>query len=82
MADAASGNFHVLVVDSLSRFGRNAREILNNVEYLQQYGVEFISIKENIDLTNPYGKMQLTIMAGFAELESDMIGMRSMMPIW
>ena len=45
MADAAKGIFQVLVVNSLSRFGRNAREILNNVEYLQQHGVQFISIK-------------------------------------
>jgi DNA invertase Pin-like site-specific DNA recombinase len=77
MADAANGKFQVLVVDSLSRFGRNAREILNNLEYLQQYGVEFISVKENFDLSSPYGKAMLTILSALAELESDMIGQRS-----
>jgi hypothetical protein len=77
MADAAKGKFQVLVVNSLSRFGRNAREILNNVEYLQQYGVEFISLKENFDLSSPYGKAMLTILSALAELESDMIGQQS-----
>ena len=77
MADAASGKFEVLVVDSLSRFGRNAREILNNVEYLQQYGVQLISIKESFELSTPFGKAMVTILSALAELESDMIGERS-----
>ena len=58
-----------IVVESISRFARNTRDLLELVEQLTQKGVEFISRKEAIDTTTPSGKFMLTIFGAVAELE-------------
>jgi site-specific DNA recombinase len=52
LMNAKSGRFEVAVVHRLSRFGRNARDLLNNVSVLQEAGVQFRSIKEGIDFSS------------------------------
>ena len=59
----------VVVVESISRFARNTRDLLELVEQLTQKGVEFVSRKEAIDTTTPSGKFMLTIFGAVAELE-------------
>jgi DNA invertase Pin-like site-specific DNA recombinase len=59
----------ILVVESISRFARNTRDLLDLVEQLNKKGVQFISIKENIDTLTPTGKFMLTIFGAVAELE-------------
>jgi len=61
----------VVVVESISRFARNTRDLLGLVEKLTQKGVEFISLKEHIDTTTPTGRFTLTIFAAIAELERE-----------
>lgn len=63
-----------IIVHRLSRLGRNARELLNNVHIINEAGVEIYFIKENIDQSSPYGKMMLTMMAAFAEMEREITG--------
>ena len=58
-----------VVVESVSRFARNTRDLLELVERLTKAGVEFISQKENIDTTTPTGKFMLTVFGGIAELD-------------
>ena len=59
----------MVVVESISRFARNTRDLLELVDMLTEKGVEFISKKENIDTTTPAGKFMLTVFAAVAELE-------------
>jgi site-specific DNA recombinase len=73
LEDAKAKRFDCLIIHRLSRFGRNARELLNNVEELNKNGVMFISLKENIDLANPYGRAMLGMLASIAQLERDII---------
>lgn len=63
----------VLYIESISRIARNTADLLNIVAELQNKGVEFISIKENIDTTTPQGKFMLTVFAAMAELEREQI---------
>ena len=63
----------VVVVESISRFARNTRDLLELVERLTVKGVEFVSRKEAIDTTTPSGKFMLTIFGAVAELERDYI---------
>lgn len=56
-------------VESISRFARNTRDLLELVEQLTLKGVEFISQKEKIDTTTPTGKFMLTVFGAVAELE-------------
>ena len=62
-----------VVVESISRFARNTKDLLDLVEQLTAKGVEFVSKKEAIDTTTPTGKFMLTIFGAVAELERDYI---------
>jgi len=73
LAAARDGKFECLVIHRLSRFGRNARELLNNVSELDQNGVKLVSLKESIDFSNSYGRFMVTMLAAVAELEREII---------
>ena len=62
-----------VIVESISRFARNTRDLLELVEQLTEKDVEFISKKEAIDTTTPTGKFMLTIFGAVAELEREYI---------
>ena len=62
-----------VIVESISRFARNTRDLLELVERLTKKGVEFVSKKEAIDTTTPTGKFMLTIFGAVAELEREYI---------
>ena len=62
-----------VVVESISRFARNTKDLLTLVEQLTEKGVEFVSKKESIDTTTPSGKFMLTIFGAVAELEREYI---------
>ena len=62
-----------VIVESISRFARNTRDLLDLVERLTAKGVEFVSRKEAIDTTTPTGKFMLTIFGAVAELEREYI---------
>ena len=62
-----------VVVESISRFARNTKDLLELIEILQEKKVEFISQKEAIDTTTPTGKFMLTIFGAVSELERSYI---------
>lgn len=62
-----------VIVESISRFARNTRDLLELVERLTAKGVEFVSRKEAIDTTTATGKFMLTIFGAVAELEREYI---------
>jgi site-specific DNA recombinase len=71
--DGRNGKFNILVIHRLSRFGRNARELLINHDQLEKAGIQLRSISEGIDFGNKYGKAMLGMFAVMAELEKDII---------
>jgi len=60
-----------LLVDSISRFARNTKDLISLVDQLNDKGVIFISLKESIDTTTPTGMFMLTIFGAVAQLERD-----------
>jgi len=58
-----------VIVESVSRFARNTRDLLDLIDKLTAKGVEFVSQKENIDTSTPTGKFMLTVFGAVAELE-------------
>ena len=58
-----------LYVESFSRLARSTQDLLSIIERLNEKGVSFVSLKENIDTTTPQGKFILTVFAGLAEFE-------------
>ena len=62
-----------VIVESISRFARNTRDLLELIEKLSEKGVEFVSRKEAIDTTTPTRKFMLTVFGAVAELEREYI---------
>ena len=62
-----------VIVESISRIARNTRDLLTVISSLTEKGVEFISLKENIDTTTPHGRFMLTVFGALAELERESI---------
>ena len=65
-----------VIVESISRFARNTKDLLELTEQLNNKHVQFISQKENIDTDTPAGKFMLTIFGAVAELEREYIRQR------
>lgn len=61
----------VVIVESISRFARNTRDLLELVEQLAEKKVEFISKKEALDTSTPSGRFVLTIFGAVAQLERE-----------
>ena len=60
-----------VTVESISRIARNTRDLLSIIATLTEKGVEFISLKENIDTTTPQGRFMLTVFGALSELERE-----------
>lgn len=65
-----------VTVESISRFARNTKDLLELVEQLNEKEVQFKSQKEQIDTSTPAGEFMLTIFAAVAQLERDYIKQR------
>ena len=68
-----------VVVFKLSRFGRNAKDILNSLTYIQRYGVNLICKEDGLDSSTSMGKMMITILGAVAEMERENILAQSML---
>jgi len=62
-----------VIVDSISRFARNTKDLIELVEQLNNKGVIFVSLKEALDTTTPTGMFMLTMFGAVAQLERDYI---------
>lgn len=73
LAEAKRGRFKVVIVSAIDRCARNTLHLLRLINELDGYGVAFISLRENIDLSTPMGRATLTILGAIAELERELI---------
>ena len=66
-----------LVVWRLDRLGRSIRHLIDQLAGLQERGVEFRSLQENIDTSSSGGRLIFHIFASLAEFERDLIRERT-----
>ena len=71
MEDGLKGKYDVLVVDKLDRFSRRLIVTLEYFGKLSKAGRTFLSIREQIDFSTPFGKVALAVLAALAEWYSD-----------
>ncbi|CAK6481355.1 recombinase family protein [Peribacillus castrilensis] len=69
-------NGDTVVVESISRLGRKTLDILNIIQQFEETGVQFISLKENMDTRTSTGKAMFQMMCVIAELERNLIAER------
>jgi len=72
LSDAFNKEFNTLIVYKLSRLGRNLREVLEVSHLLKQYGIDLISITEQIDTSTAMGRAYFHLIAVFDELQKDL----------
>jgi DNA invertase Pin-like site-specific DNA recombinase len=73
LADARRHRFDVVLVAAFDRLARNVRHFLEVLDELNHLGVEFISLRENIDTGGPLGRAMVVIVGAIAELERSLI---------
>ena len=77
VADDRDGVDFVLVF-KLSRFGRNAADVLNSLQYIQDFGVNLICVEDGIDSSKDSGKLTITVLSAVAEIERENILVQTM----
>lgn len=80
MKDIKSGKDDVdyVLVFKLSRFGRNAADTLNSLQYMEDYGVNLLCVEDNIDSAGASGKLIISVLASVAEIERANISEQTM----
>src|SRR5215470_278332 len=75
MADARKRRFDAVCVWKLDRWGRSVADSIKSILELGSLGVRFVAVTQNIDTdeSSPMARLQLQIMAAFAELEREII---------
>lgn len=69
MRDARRRRFDALLVWRLDRLGRSLRHLVNLLDELHHLSVAFVALNQGIDTTTPAGRLQMHMLAAFAEYE-------------
>ena len=80
MEDIKSGKDGVayVLVFKLSRFGRNAADVLSTLQVMQDFGVNLICVEDGIDSSKDAGKLMISILSAVAEIERENIRVQTM----
>lgn len=71
IADAKAGKIDLIYVKSISRFARNTETVLKYSRELKKYGVGVYFELQNINTLSGEGELMMTILAAFAQAESE-----------
>ena len=67
-----------VLVFKLSRFGRNAADVLNSLQLMQDFGVNLICVEDGIDSSKDSGKLMISVLSAVAEIERENIRTQTM----
>jgi len=73
MTDAHRRRFDAVLVWKIDRFGRSLKHLVNALADLNAYGVAFVSLRDNLDLSTPSGRLMFQIIGAMAEFERALI---------
>ena len=72
-ADAKRRQFDGVIVWKLDRFGRSLKHLVNAIADFEALGVAFVSLRDNLDLSTPSGRLMFQIIGAMAEFERSLI---------
>ena len=80
MEDVKSGkdNISYVLVFKLSRFGRNAADVLSTLQVMQDFGVNLICVEDGIDSSKDAGKLMISVLSAVVEIERENIRVQTM----
>ena len=80
MEDIKSGKDGVayVLVFKLSRFGRNAADVLSTLQVMQDFSVNLICVEDGIDSSKDAGKLMISVLSAVAEIERENIRVQTM----
>jgi DNA invertase Pin-like site-specific DNA recombinase len=73
MSDACRRRFDAILVWKIDRFGRSLKHLVNALAELAALGVAFVSLRDNLDLSTPSGRLMFQIIGAMAEFERALI---------
>ncbi|HAR41982.1 MAG TPA: resolvase [Bdellovibrionales bacterium] len=73
LTDARLRRFDRIIVWKLDRFARSLKDLVTMLQELSELGIEFISLRDNIDLTTSSGRLMMHMIGAFAEFEASII---------
>lgn len=73
MTDSHRRKFDAVLVWKLDRFGRSLRHLVNAIAELEALGLAFVSLRDNLDLSTPSGRLMFHVIAAMAEFERTLI---------
>lgn len=73
MLDAQQRRFDVVACWKVDRFGRSLKHLVNALADLDAYGIAFVSLRDNLDLSTPSGRLMFQIIGAMAEFERALV---------
>jgi DNA invertase Pin-like site-specific DNA recombinase len=70
MTDAHGRHFDVVLCWKIDRFGRSLKHLVNTLADLDGYGIAFVSLRDNLDLSTPSGRLMFQIIGILAYLRN------------
>jgi DNA invertase Pin-like site-specific DNA recombinase len=77
MALARSGSIDCIVVTKLDRVARSLKNLVAMLDELTSLNVQFVSLRDQIDLTSASGRLMVHIIGAFAEFERGLVRERT-----
>jgi len=73
VAGANSRAFDIVLCWKLDRFARSVKHLVTALAEFEALGVQFVSLRDNLDLTTPSGRLMFHVIAAMAEFERALI---------
>jgi len=73
MLAAQRREFDAVVTWKLDRWSRSLKHLVNSLADLDSYGVAFVSLRDNLDLSSPSGRLMFQVIGAMAEFERSLI---------
>ena len=75
---AGKDGISFVLVFKLSRFGRNAADVLSTLQIMQDFGVNLVCVEDGIDSSKDAGKLMISVLSAVAEIERENIRVQTM----
>src|SRR5207302_7725214 len=73
MGDACQRKFDSVLVWKIDRWGRSLKHLVTSLAELDAFGIAFVSLRDNLDLGTPSGRLMMQLLGAMAEFERALI---------